>query len=300
MYTLRVPELPEVEAYLAALRDHAQGEPLQDIRLASLFLVRSVEPPLEEAVGRRVEGFERLGKRIVFAMEGELFLVLHLMVTGRLRWRGRGAGLPGKAGLCAFDFPAGSLVRTEAGSRKRASLFVVRGREGLAAHDPGGVEPLECDLAAFRTALTAEKHTVKRALTMPRLVSGIGNWASDEILFAARMSPFKRVGDMSGDEFERLFTATRDVLGEWRDRYVAAAHEAFPDKVSAFHPMMAVHGRYREPCPRCQSPVQRIAFAAKHESNYCAACQTGGKILADRALSKLLKDDWPRTLEELE
>jgi formamidopyrimidine-DNA glycosylase len=295
-----VPELPEIEAYLAALRARILNQPLQGVRLGSAFLLRSVEPPLGEVEGRNVVGLERLGKRIVFAFEGELFGVLHLMVTGRLRWRKLGAGLPGKAGLAAFDFPAGSLVLTEAGSRKRASLHVVAGRPALAEHDPGGVEPLACDLAEFREGMTRRKHTLKRALTSPALVSGIGNWASDEILWEARMSPFKRVADLSDAEWQALFDATRAVLELWRERYVAAALEHFPDKVSAFHPLMAVHGRYRQPCPRCEAPVQRIAFATKHESNYCARCQTGGRLLADRALSKLLRDDWPKTLEELE
>lgn len=295
-----MPELPEVEAYLAALRERVRGELLRDVRVRSPFLLRSVEPPLESVVGTRVEGLERLGKRIVFAMEAERFLVLHLMVTGRLRWRKPGAGLPGKAGLAAFDFDAGSLVLTEAGSRKRASLHVVAGREALQEHDPGGVEPLECTLAEFRGKLEGARHTVKRALTTPRLVSGIGNWASDEVLWEARMSPFERVQHLEDGEWERLWRAMRAVLERWRERYVAAAKEAFPEKVSAFHPEMAVHGRFGEACPRCGERVQRIAFATKHEANYCARCQTGGRLLADRALSRLLREDWPRTLEESE
>ena len=295
-----MPELPEVEAYLAALRARVQDRVLQEIRLKSLFLLRTVDPPLTEVHGKRVVDLERLGKRVVFALEEDLFLVLHLMVTGRLRWRKPGAGLPGKAGLAAFDFEDGSLILTEAGSKKRASLHLVRGRAALAEHDPGGVEPLECTADELRAALADAKHTVKRALTSPRLVSGIGNWASDEILWAAGLSPFKRVRDLSDEEWTTLHAAIQDTLTTWRDRYVAAAEEAFPEKVSAFHPEMAVHGRFKQPCPRCGEPVQRIAFATKHESNYCARCQTGGKLLADRALSRLLKDDWPKTLEELE
>ena len=299
-YPRAVPELPEVEAYLAALRQKVLGEPLEEVRLRSPFLVRSVDPPLASCAGRRVQGVERLGKRVVLALEGDLFLVLHLMIAGRLRWRKRGAGLPGKAGLAAFDFPGGTLVLSEAASRKRASLYVVRGRAALADHDRGGVEPLECDAATFGEVLARESHTLKRALTDPRLFSGIGNAWSDEILFEARLSPFKRTRDLSDDERARLFQATRSVLERWRDRYVAEALQRFPDKVTAFHPEMAVHGRYREPCPACGAPVQRIVYAGRHDANYCAACQTGGRLLADRALSRLLKDDWPRTLEELE
>jgi len=295
-----MPELPEVEAYLAALRAKTEGGVLEGVRLQSLFLVRTVEPPLNAAVGRRVTGFERMGKRIVMALEGELFLVLHLMVTGRLRWRKRGAGLPGKAGLSAFDFPQGSLILTEAGTRKRASLFVVEGRAGLAEHDPGGLEPLECDERAFAAALANAKHTLKRALTDPKIFSGIGNAWSDEILFEAGLSPFKRTRDLGAEETARLFAATRSVLNHWCERYVREAEQSFPDKVSAFHEDMAVHGRFGKPCPRCGAPVQRIAFATKHESNYCAGCQTGGRLLADRALSRLLHDDWPKTLEEIE
>lgn len=295
-----MPELPEVEAYLAALRDHVAGQPLEGVRLTSPFLLRSVDPPLADAVGRRVVALSRIGKRIVFELEDELFLVLHLMVAGRLRWRKPGAGLPGKAGLAALDFPAGSLVLTEASSRKRASLHVVRGRAGLAAHDPGGVDPLAVDGAEFAAALRARNHTLKRALTDPRLLSGIGNAWSDEILWEARLSPFLRTADLDDATFARLFAATRAVLERWRARYVAEAHAAFPDRVSAFHPDMSVHGRYRAPCPRCGAPVQRIVYAQRNEANYCAACQTGGRLLADRALSRLLKDDWPKWLEEME
>lgn len=295
-----MPELPEVEAYLYALKDRIQGRPLTGVRVKSLFLVRSVAPPLQDTVGRSVVGLERLGKRIVFEFEGDLFWVLHLMVSGRLRWRKPGAGLPGKAGLAAFDFEDGTLMLTEASSHKRASLFLVEGRAGLSEHDPGGVEPLECTAEEFHAALTAKGHTVKRALTSPKLISGIGNWASDEILWEAGLSPFKRAKDLKPEETQRLFEAARHTLTVWRDRYVEAAGKAFPDKVTAFHPEMAVHGKFGEPCPRCEKPVQRIAFATKHESNYCAQCQTGGRLLADRALSKLLKDSWPKTLEEME
>ena len=295
-----MPELPEVEAYLAGLREHVEGQVLGGVRLASPFLVRSVEPPLEAAVGRRLEEVRRIGKRVVLGMGGELFLVVHLMIAGRLRWRKPGAGLPGKAGLAAFDFEEGTLVLTEASSKKRASLVVVQGEAGLGEHDPGGIEPLEVDREAFAETLQGQRHTLKRALTSPRIVSGIGNTWSDEILWEARLSPFKRTAELEEEEMERLWTATRAVLVRWRDRYVADARAAFPDKVTAFHEDMAVHGRYRQPCPRCAKPVQRIVYAGKNEANYCAGCQTGGRLLADRVLSRLLREDWPRTLEEME
>jgi len=295
-----VPELPEIDAYLCALESRLDGEVLEAVRLASPFLLRSVDPPVESARGRRVTGCERLGKRLVLALEEELFLVLHLMVSGRLRWRERGAELAGKAALAAFDFPGGSLVVTEAGSRKRASLFLVAGRAALADHDPGGIEPLECDGSAWRGALTAKRRTLKRALTDPRAVAGIGNAWSDEILFAARLSPFKHTTTLSDEEHARLYEATRAVLGAAREKSLAEARQAFPPSTDPRRREMAVHGRYGEPCPVCGAPVQRIVFATKHEANYCAGCQTGGRILADRALSRLLRDDWPRTLEELE
>jgi formamidopyrimidine-DNA glycosylase len=294
-----VPELPDIECYLRALAPRVVGEPLERVRLKSPFLLRSVTPPLAAAEGRAVVGLRRLGKRIVLALEGELFLVLHLMVAGRLRWRRRGASLPGRLGLAAFDFPGGSLLLTEASKRKRASLHVVAGEEALARHDPRGLEVLQSDRDAFAARLRSRSHTLKRALTDPRLFSGIGNAYSDEILHRARMSPFKLTGRLTEAEVEALFTAARATLEEWIARLVAEVGDGFPDKVTAFREGMAVHGRYRRPCPVCGAPVQRIVFA-ENEANYCAGCQTGGRVLADRALSRLLKDDWPRTLEELE
>jgi formamidopyrimidine-DNA glycosylase len=294
-----MPELPDVELYLHALRGHAQGRVLERVRLASPFLLRSVEQPLESVAGRRVDGFRRLGKRIVFELEGELFLVLHLMIAGRLRWKPVGAKIPRRLGLAAFDLAAGSILLTEAGSKKRASLHVVAGEEGLAVHDPGGLEVLSADVTELGAALRGRNHTLKRALTDPRILAGIGNAYSDEILHRARLSPFKRTAGLADDEVERLLSATVATLTEWRDRLIAEVGEGFPDKVTAFRPGMAVHGRYGEPCPVCGRPVQRILYA-ENEANYCAECQTGGKVLADRVLSRLLKDDWPRTLEELE
>jgi len=294
-----MPELPDVEAYLCALRNHTAGRELLGLRIESPFLVRSVDPPPSAAVGRRVRSFARLGKRIVFGFEGELFFVLHLMIAGRLRWKTRGVGLPGRMGLAAFDFEHGTLLLTEASQKKRASLFAVQGAEALRAHDPGGVEPLECDLPTFEAALCRESHTLKRALTDPRLFSGIGNAYSDEILHRARTSPFRRTRDLAPEDVAMLYAATRATLAEWTGRFVRAAEERFPEKVTAFHADMAVHGRFGEPCPACGAPVQRVVYA-ENEANYCARCQTGGKLLADRALSRLLKDDWPRTLEELE
>ena len=294
-----MPELPEITAYLEALAPRVVGEPLERVRLASPFLVRTFDPPLSAAEGRRVEGLGRLGKRIVLSLEGDLHLVLHLMIAGRLRWREAGARVPGKVGLAAFDFPAGTLLLTEAGSKKRASLHVVRGEGALAEHDPGGVEPLEADAEAFREALLRENRTLKRALTDPRLVSGVGNAYSDEILHRARLSPFRRTRRLGEAELARLFAATREVLGEWIERTRTELAGAFPEKVTAFRPGFAVHGRYREPCPACGTPVQRIRYA-ENEANYCPGCQTGGKLLADRVLSRLMKDDWPKTLEELE
>ena len=298
-----MPELPDVTVYVEALARRVVGEPLERVRLASPFLLRSVDPALGEAEGRRVVGVRRLGKRIVLELEGGLFLVLHLMIAGRLRWRHRGPGapakMPGKQGLAAFDFPSGTVLLTEAGSKKRASLHVVRGEEGLAAHDPGGLEVLEADLASFRAALARESHTLKRALTDPHLFSGIGNAYSDEILHRARLSPFKLTSGLSDEESERLYESAREVLREWTETSRREVGEGFPEKVTAFRPGMAVHGRYRQPCPVCGAPVQRILYA-ENEANYCPRCQTGGKLLADRVLSRLLKDDWPRTLEELE
>jgi formamidopyrimidine-DNA glycosylase len=294
-----VPELPDVELYLAALRPRVVGEPLLGVRLASPFLLRSVSPPLAAVAGRRVSGVSRLGKRLVFALEGELFLLLHLMIAGRLRWRPPGAKPPGKVGLAAFDFPAGTLLLTEASPKKRAKLYVLEGAAALAAHDPGGLDVLAADPAAFHRALAAESHTLKRALTDPHLLDGIGNAYSDEILHRAGMSPFKRTTDLTAAESAHLLAAAQQVLREWTARLQAETGEAFPEKVTAFRPGMAVHGRYGQPCPRCGTPVQRILYA-ENEANYCPTCQTGGKLLADRVLSRLMKDDWPRTLEELE
>jgi formamidopyrimidine-DNA glycosylase len=294
-----VPELPDVVLYLEALQPRVLGAPLEGIRLASPFLLRSVDPPLTAAAGRRIVGLSRLGKRIVFELDGDLFLVLHLMIAARLRWRDRGAAIPGKVGLAAFDVPQGTLLLTEAGSKRQASLHVVRGRDGLADHARGGLEVLEADLEAFRAALARENHTLKRALTDPRLFSGIGNAYSDEILHAARLSPMKVTRTLSDDESARLYDATRTTLATWIARLRREAGGKFPEKVTAFRDDMAVHGRYRKPCPVCGSPIQRIAYA-RNEANYCARCQTEGRLLSDRALARLLREDWPRTLEELE
>jgi formamidopyrimidine-DNA glycosylase len=294
-----VPELPDVELYLHALEPRIVGHRLAAIRFASPFLLRSIDPPLGDIVGRRVVGLRRLGKRIVWRLEGDCFVVIHLMIAGRFRWKPAGAAIPGKVGLAAFDFDNGTLLLTEAGSKRRASLYFVRGDAALAEHDPGGIEPLEVSREDFARALRAENHTVKRSLTDPHLFSGIGNAYSDEILHAARMSPMKLTAQMTDAEIERLHGAVVDTLTSWRDRLVAEAGDTFPEKVTAFREGMAVHGRYGKPCPVCGSPVQRIRYAS-NEANYCAPCQTGGKLLADRSLSRLLKDDWPRSLEELE
>jgi len=294
-----VPELPDITVYLRALESRISGQVLQKVRLKSMFLVRTADPPLSAAEGLRVLGLRRLGKRIVIEMEGELFLVIHLMIAGRLRWKERDAKLPGRVGLAGFDFSGGTLLFTEAGTKKRASLHVVRGEAALRAHDPGGIDVLACDLAEFRAALERESHTLKRSLTDPRLFSGIGNAYSDEILHRAKLSPVKLTGKLTPDEVERLLDAVQTVLPEWAERLERELDGEFPDKVTAFREEMAVHGRYGKPCPVCESPVQRIVYS-KNEANYCASCQTGGKLLADRALSRLLKKDWPKTLEELE
>ena len=294
-----MPELPDIVAYLDALELRIVGRRLDAVRIKSPFLLRSVDPPLSEATGRRVEGLRRMGKRIVVEIEGGTFLVLHLMISGRLHWKARGAKLGGKMALAAFDFENGTLLLTEASSQKRASLSLVRGEEGLADFDRGGIEPLESAPSVFREALMRESHTVKRALTDPRLFSGIGNAYSDEILHRARLSPAKLTRKMTDDEIERLYRATRETLETWSGRLRAEAATAFPEKVTAFREGMAVHGRYGKPCPDCGTPVQRIVYAA-NEANYCPRCQTGGKLLADRALSQLLRSDWPKTLEELE
>jgi formamidopyrimidine-DNA glycosylase len=294
-----MPELPDLEVYLDALRRHALGQPLQRIRLASPFLLRSVDPPLTRVAGRFLQQVGRLGKRLVFALEGELYLVLHLMIAGRLRWREAGVKVPRKLGLAAFDFPVGSLLLTEAGSKKRASLYLVEGEAALAEHDPGGLEVLGADLPDFLHALQRRNHTLKRALTDPKILAGIGNAYSDEILHRARLSPFKRTVELSEDEAQRLFAASREVLAEWTSRLRAEVGAGFPEKVTAFRPGMAAHGRFGQPCPLCAAPIQRVVYAA-NEANYCPRCQTGGRILADRVLSRLLKGDWPRSLEELE
>ena len=294
-----MPELPDVVVYLERLGPRILGQALENVRLASPFFLRSVEPPISAAAGRRVTALRRLGKRLVIGLEEELSLVLHLMIAGRLRWRPPRARVPGRLGIAALDFPAGTLLVTEAGTRKRASLHLVQGADALAALDPGGLEVLEADASAFRAALTRESHTLKRALTDPRLLSGIGNAYADEILHRARLSPVRLTRQLGDDEIARLHAAAQATLREWIERLRAEAGDGFPEKVTAFRAGMAVHGRYRQPCPVCGFPVQRIVYA-ENETNYCARCQTGGVLLADRSLSRLLKSDWPRTLEELE
>jgi formamidopyrimidine-DNA glycosylase len=294
-----VPELPDVEVYVEALRDRVAGKPLERVRLGNPFLLRTVEPPLSAFSGRRVEAVSRLGKRVVLGFEGDLFLVLHLMIAGRLHWKPAGARLPGKAGLAAFDFPDGTLTLTEAGTKRRAALHAVSGRAPLAALDRGGIEPLEATPAAFREALLRENHTLKRALTDPRLLAGIGGAYADEILHRARLSPMQLTSRLDDDEVERLRVAVRDVLSEWTVRLRQEAGGEFPEGVTAFRDGMAVHGRHRQPCPVCGTSVQRIVHAS-NETDYCPRCQTGGRILSDRSLARLLKDDWPRTVEEME
>ncbi len=294
-----MPELPDVVAYLTALEPRVLGRRLTRFRLASPFVLRSVDPPVAEVEGRTVVGLHRLGKRIILALEGDAYVVIHLMIAGRLHWRPAGARPPGRVGLAAFDFPEGTLVLTEAGTRRRAAIHLARGRTALAAHDPGGLDVFDATAAAFRAALTRERHTLKRALTDARLLDGIGNAYADEILHRARLSPVRMTDQLNAAEIERLHAAGKAVLGEWAERLSAEARVAFPEKVTAFREGMAVHGRYGQPCPECGAPVQRIVHA-ENETNYCAACQTGGRLLADRALSRLLHRDWPRTLEELE
>jgi formamidopyrimidine-DNA glycosylase len=294
-----MPELPDIAAYICALEPLMVGQSIEQVRLASPFLLRSVNPPLAAVEGRKVRELRRIGKRIAIGVEGDLWLVLHLMIAGRLHWRALGAKLGGRGNLAAFDFPGGSLVLTEAGSKRRASLYVVTGDEGLQSIDPGGIEVLESDFAAFRDALSAENRTLKRVLTDPRLVSGIGNAYSDEVLHAAQLSPVALTHKLSEGEWQRLFAATGETLRLWIGRLCAEAKAAFPEKVTAFRKGMAVHGRYGEPCPRCGGKIQRIRYA-DNETNYCPRCQTGGKLLADRSLSRLLRSDWPRTVEELE
>lgn len=294
-----MPELPDILLYLRALRPRIVGYRIEDVRLANPFLLRSVDPPLSTVKGRRITNLHRLGKRIVIETEGEVFLVFHLMIAGRLRWKEKRAAIPGKVGLLAVDFEHGTLVMTEAGTKRQASLHVASGRAALAQHDPGGIEVLEASRADFVGALTRENHTLKRALTDPHLFSGIGNAYSDEILHAARLSPFKQTRALSEDEATRLYEAAQSTLVEWTTRLQEETGDAFPDKVTAFRGGMAVHGRYNQPCPVCGTPVQRVVYAA-NEANYCPTCQTGGRLLADRSLSRLMKEDWPRTLEELE
>jgi formamidopyrimidine-DNA glycosylase len=294
-----VPELPDLTLYLEHLERLAGGQQLERLRIASPFLLRTVTPAPLEAEGKRLLRLRRIGKHLVLELEGGLFLALHLMIAGRLRWAERGARLPARIGLAAFDFPAGTLLITEAGSKRRAALRILRGEAALAALDQGGIEVLEADPARFRDALLSENHTLKRALTDPRLFSGIGNAYSDEILHRARLSPLQWTRRLSGEEVDRLYAASREILGGWIERLRRQCRDRFPEKVTAFREGMAVHGRYRKPCPACGSPVQRIVYA-ENECNYCPTCQTGGRLLADRALSRLLKHDWPRTLERLE
>jgi formamidopyrimidine-DNA glycosylase len=294
-----VPELPEVTVYIEALEHRIRGYPLQRIRYRSPSFLKTYDTPLSAAEGRRVRALRRIGKRIAWEMDDDLFLVFHLMITGRFRWKNRNATLPKRLGHAAFDFTHGTLLLTEASAQKRASLHVVRGEAGLAAFARGGVEPLDCTFDEFRAALARENRTLKRALTDPRIFSGIGNAHSDEILLAARLSPVKRTGQLSKSETKRLHEATRRSLAEWVERLRKEVGEGFPEKVTAFHPAMKAHGKYGEPCPQCGAPIQRIVYA-DNETNYCARCQTGGKLLRDRALSRLLKEDWPPTLEEIE
>jgi formamidopyrimidine-DNA glycosylase len=292
-----MPELPDITVYVEALEERVLGETLEKIEISSPFVLRSVDPPVREAEGKRVAGVRRMGKRIVLALEGELFVVIHLMIAGRLRWRERPIG--GRQVLASFKFPGGILLLTEAGTKRRASIFLARGEAALRAHDRGGLEVLEADVDAFARALASENHTLKRALTDPTLFSGIGNAYSDEILHRAKLSPLALSQSLAREKVERLFEATRETLVEWTDRLRAEAGGKFPEQVTAFREEMAVHGRHGKPCPVCGTAVQRIAYA-ENECNYCPRCQTGGKLLADRALSRLMHGDWPRTIEELE
>jgi formamidopyrimidine-DNA glycosylase len=294
-----LPELPDIELYLHALQSRIAGQRLDRIRIASPFLVRSFDPPVDQAHGKKVVALRRLGKRLVWQLDGDLFLVIHLMIAGRFRWLDRDAKIPGKVGLAAFDFEQGSLILTEAGSKRRASLYLVRGEQELASHDPGGLEPLSASAKAFGEALTRENHTLKRALTDPHLLSGIGNAYSDEILHAAKMSPMLLTSKLTPEQIESLHAHTIGILTKWRDTLIAETGAKFPEKVTAFRDGMAAHGRYGKPCPVCGTAIQRIQYAT-NEANYCPTCQTNGKLLADRGLSRLLKDDWPKSLEELE
>ena len=293
-----MPELPDVTAYLEALEQRLMGQRLRKVRLANPFVLRTVEPAPADLIGRQVTRFRRIGKRIVIELEGETFIVIHLMIAGRLRWLAPGAKVPGKIGLAAFDFDPGTLVLTEAGSKRRASIHIVRGEEALRAFDPGGMEVLDSTVDEFAAALRRERHTLKRSLTDPHLFSGIGNAYSDEILHRARLSPVQMTTNLSDEEVARLHAAMRATLAEWIERLRKDAAGGFPEKVTAFRPEMAVHGRYNQPCPVCTTPVQRIVYA-ENETNYCPRCQTGGKLLADRALSRLLRSDWPKSIDDL-
>ena len=293
-----MPELPDVTVYIEAIERRILGQVLTGVRIGSPFLLRTVDPPPAELAGRRVVGLRRMGKRIAIELEGGLFIVIHLMVAGRFRWLAAGAKLPGKIGLAAFDFAGGSLVLTEAGTKRRASLHLLRGEEALRALDPGGIDPMASEVEAFGAALTRERHTLKRTLTDPKVFSGIGNAYSDEILHRARLSPVQLTTNLSADEVARLHAAVREVLAEWTERLRRETGDGFPEKVTAFRPEMAVHGKYGQPCPVCGTKVQRIRYA-DNETNYCARCQTGGRLLADRALSRLLKQDWPKSLDEM-
>jgi len=294
-----LPELPEVNLYLHALRPRILGERLTRIRIRSPSLLRSVDPPPSAAHGKDVVCLRRIGKRVALGLEGDLFLVVHLMIAGRFQWKNPGAAIPRRLGHAAFDFANGTLMLTEAGTHKRASLHVVQGECALAEHDPGGIEPLECSVESFTRAIRRQNRTLKRVLADPAIVSGIGNAHSDEILWRARLSPVALTGRMSDADAERLFSAVRESLAEWSARLVQETGDRFPKKVTAFHPAMAAHGKYGEACPRCGTPIQRIVYATR-ETNYCPGCQTGGKLLADRAISRLLRQDWPRSVEELE
>ncbi len=294
-----MPELPDITAYITAIEARILGQTLERVRLGSVFLLRTVDPPLSAVEGKKVVAVRRIGKRIAIGVEGDLWMVLHLMIAGRLHWKPPQAKIAGRNALAAFDFSSGTLTLTEAGSKRRASLYVMRGEVGLRSVDPGGVEIFSTDLDGFRAALSQENRTLKRALTDPRLISGVGNAYSDEILHSAQLSPITLTSKLKPEEWQRLFDHTRSIMTLWMDRLVSEAKKTFPEKVTAFRPEMAVHGRFNLPCPRCGEKIQRIRYA-DNETNYCARCQTGGKVLADRSLSRLLGSDWPRTLDELE
>lgn len=294
-----MPELPDITAYISALESKIVGEELEQVRLGSPFLLRTVEPPLSSVEGRRVRELRRIGKRIAIGLEGDLWLVLHLMIAGRLHWKAKNAKLAGRNQLAAFDFANGTLVLTEAGSKRRASLHLFEGENQLSSVDPSGIDVFASDIETFKKALTEENRTLKRALTDPRILSGIGNAYSDEILHAAKLSPIAQTHKLKSEEWQHLYQSTRDILHRWMDQLQSEAKKKFPEKVTAFREDMAVHGKYGQPCPRCGQPIQRIRYA-DNETNYCAKCQTGGKVLADRSLSRLLGSDWPRTLDELE